>query len=52
MKLFKLLSFDEKGGGVVEYALIVGLLALAAITAITTVGNKVSTKMTSISNTV
>ncbi len=50
MKIFKLFQFDEKGGGLVEYVLIVSLIALAAVTAITTVGTKLNTSMTSISN--
>lgn len=50
MKLFNLFYFDEKGGGLVEYTLIIVLIALAAIAAMTTVGTKISTDMTSISN--
>ncbi len=49
MRLFDLFYFDEKGGGLVEYVLIISLIALAAITAMTTVGTKLSTSMTSIS---
>jgi pilus assembly protein Flp/PilA len=49
MKKFNFL-FDEKGGGLVEYTLIVALIALAAIAAMTTVGTKINTSMTSISN--
>ena len=48
MKKFNLFFFDEKGGGLVEYTLIIVLIALAAIAAMTTVGTKVSTDMTSI----
>ena len=48
MKLFKLFSFDEKGGGLVEYTLIIVLIALAAVTTMTTLGSKVSTDMTNI----
>jgi pilus assembly protein Flp/PilA len=50
MKLMNLFYFDEKGGGLVEYTLIIVLIALAAIAAMTTVGTKISTDMTSISN--
>lgn len=50
MTLFNLFCHDEKGGGVVEYVLIITLIALAAITAMTTVGTKLNTGMTSISN--
>ncbi len=49
MKLFKLFCHDEKGGGVVEYVLIITLIALAAITAMTTAGTKLNTSMTNIS---
>lgn len=50
MMLFHLFYFDEKGGGVVEYVLIITLIALVSITAITTVGTKLKTTMTSIAN--
>jgi pilus assembly protein Flp/PilA len=48
MRILKLFYLDEKGGGLVEYALIVCLIALAAITAMTTVGTKLTTDFTSI----
>lgn len=41
---------DENGGGMIEYVLIVALIALAAIAAITTVGGKISTSFTNVSN--
>jgi Flp pilus assembly pilin Flp len=41
-------SFDEQGGEVLEYALIVGLIIVAAIAAITSVGTKVLAKWTSL----
>ncbi|MBM3469049.1 MAG: Flp family type IVb pilin [Alphaproteobacteria bacterium] len=50
MKIFNIFRFDEKGGGLVEYTLIVALIALAAVAAMTTVGTKLNTNMTSISN--
>lgn len=40
--------FDENGGEVLEYALIVGLIIVAAIAAITSVGAKVHAKWTSL----
>jgi len=50
MKFFVLFAKNEQGGGLIEYALIVVLIALAAIAAITTVGTKVSADFTSIAN--
>jgi pilus assembly protein Flp/PilA len=43
----RLLS-DENGGEVLEYALIAGLIVVAAIAAITTVGSKVLARWTSL----
>ena len=43
---------DENGGEVLEYALIAGLIVVAAIAAITTVGSKVLARWTSLSNSV
>lgn len=39
---------DESGGEVLEYALIVGLIIVAAIAAISSVGTKVLAKWTSL----
>ncbi|MDB5288860.1 MAG: Flp/Fap pilin component [Phycisphaerales bacterium] len=39
---------DEQGGEVLEYALIVGLIVVAAIAAITAVGTKVLARWTSL----
>jgi pilus assembly protein Flp/PilA len=39
---------DEDGGEVLEYALIVGLIVVAAIGAITSIGSKVHAKWTSL----
>lgn len=50
MKLLSLFFKTEQGGGLVEYTLIIVLIALAAIAAITTVGTKVSADFTSVSN--
>jgi len=46
--LFAKLVRDEQGGEVLEYALIVGLIVVAAIAAITSVGTKVLAKWTSL----
>ncbi|HWE93313.1 MAG: Flp/Fap pilin component [Phycisphaerales bacterium] len=42
------LVLDEQGGEVLEYALIVGLIVVAAIAAITSVGTKVLARWTSL----
>ena len=39
---------DERGGEVLEYALIAGLIVVAAIAAITTVGTKVLARWNSV----
>ncbi|HZK81833.1 MAG TPA: Flp family type IVb pilin [Humisphaera sp.] len=44
----KQLIVDEEGGEVLEYALIVGLIVVAAIAAITSVGGKVLARWTSL----
>ncbi|MDB5356409.1 MAG: Flp/Fap pilin component [Phycisphaerales bacterium] len=46
--LFSRLWSDETGGEVLEYALIVGLIVVAAIAAITSVGTKVLARWTSL----
>jgi Flp pilus assembly pilin Flp len=46
--VFGKLLRDEQGGEVLEYALIVGLIVVAAIAAITSVGGKVLAKWTSL----
>lgn len=51
MKMFNLFCRDEKGGGLIEYVLIVTLIVLGAIAGMTTVGTKLNTSMTSIANT-
>lgn len=43
-KSFKKLVTDERGGEVLEYALILGLIVVAAAAVITTVGGKVLAK--------
>ena len=47
-KLFKKLIKDEQGGEVLEYALIAGLIVVAAIAVITSVGGKVVARWTSL----
>src|SRR5687767_3556137 len=47
-KLVSKLVRDEQGGEVLEYALIAGLIVVAAIAAITSVGSKVLAKWTSV----
>ena len=49
-KLLKGLVHDERGGEVLEYALIAGLIVVAAIAAVTTVGTKVLGRWTSLQN--
>ena len=46
--LFSKLVRDEQGGEVLEYALIAGLIVIAAIAAITSVGTKVLGRWTSV----
>ena len=41
---------DEQGASLVEYGLLVGLIALAAVTGITLVGGGISTMFTGIGN--
>jgi pilus assembly protein Flp/PilA len=43
---------DERGGEVLEYALIVGLIVVAAIAAVTSVGTKVLAKWTSLDSSI
>lgn len=47
--MFKKLWQDEEGLTTVEYALLLALVAIAAITAWTTLGNRVSNTVTSAS---
>ena len=48
--LFGKLLKDEKGGEVLEYALILGLIVVATVTVITTVGTKVLAKWNSVNS--
>ena len=43
---------DDRGGEVLEYALIAGLIVVAAVAAITAVGSKVMATWTSASNSI
>jgi Flp pilus assembly pilin Flp len=45
---FKALIRDERGGEVLEYALIAGLIIVGAIALISAVGNKVLARWTSL----
>ena len=47
-KLLSKLVSDEQGGEVLEYALIAGLIVVAALSVIMTVGTKVTAKWTSL----
>jgi len=49
-KTFRRLWSDETGGEVIEYALVLGLIIVAAIAIIGTVGVKVAGKWTSVDN--
>ena len=49
-KLLVKLVKDETGGEVLEYALIAGLIVVAAIAVITTVGEKVLAKWEGVDN--
>jgi pilus assembly protein Flp/PilA len=48
--LFAKLGRDEAGGEVLEYALIAGLIVVAAIAVIGSVGTKVQARWTSLEN--
>lgn len=48
--MFKMLWNDEEGLTTVEYALLLALVAIAAITAWTTLGSRVSTTVSSATN--
>ena len=50
MKLFARLLNDERGGEVLEYALIAGLIVVAAIAVIGAVGTKVMARWTSLND--
>ncbi len=52
MAMLKKLMRDENGGEVLEYALITGLIAVAAIAVITTVGGKVLGRWNSVNSSI
>ena len=49
-KLFKSFLRDEEGAAMVEYGLLVGLIALVAVGAVTTLGSSVKTLFTNIAS--
>lgn len=49
-RIISLVRKDEDGASLVEYGLLVGLIALAAVTGITLVGGGVGTMFTGIGN--
>lgn len=49
-RTFRLLSADESGGEVLEYALILGLVSIAAIVTIGAVGTKVMARWGSVNS--
>jgi pilus assembly protein Flp/PilA len=49
-KLIARMITDESGGEVLEYALIAGLIVIAAISAITSVGTKVLARWSSLNH--
>jgi len=49
-KIMSKLIKDEQGGEVLEYALIAGLIVVAAIAVITSVGNKVLARWQSLNS--
>lgn len=48
LSIFRRLMKNEQGATAIEYTLIAALIAVAAITAFTTVGNKISTIMSNV----
>ena len=50
MKFFNKLLRDEQGATAIEYGLIAALIAVAAITAMGTLGNQLSTTFTTVSD--
>ena len=50
MKTFKKFLRNESGATAIEYGLIASLIAVAAITAMTTVGTNLSSTFTNVSN--
>jgi pilus assembly protein Flp/PilA len=50
MKILRKFMRNEKGATAIEYGLIATLIAIAAITAMTSVGNKLTTTFNNVSN--
>lgn len=50
MQFFRKMLKDSKGATAIEYGLIAALIAVAAITAMGTVGNKLTNTFTNVSN--
>lgn len=48
MQMFSLFKKSEHGGGLIEYSLIIALIAIASIAALTTLGTNINTAFTSI----
>jgi pilus assembly protein Flp/PilA len=50
MNLFSRFLKDQSGATAIEYGLIAGLIAVVIITSVTTVGTRLSSKFTAVSN--
>ena len=50
MKIFRILKKDEAGATAIEYGLIAALIAVAAITAMTSIGTKLGSTFNNVSN--
>jgi pilus assembly protein Flp/PilA len=50
LSIFRKLMKNDRGATAIEYTLIASLIAVAAITAMGTVGNKISTVLGNVSN--
>lgn len=50
LNFLKRLVFDEEGQGLVEYALIISLISIAVVTIMITLGSKIGSVFTSITN--
>jgi pilus assembly protein Flp/PilA len=50
MSTLRKLVADESGGEVIEYALIAGLIVIAVIATVTTIGTKVLGRWTTVQN--
>ena len=52
MELIRRFVREEEGQGLVEYALILGLIAIVAIAALTTAGKKIYNGLETVSNSI